>query len=75
MRKILLLFNLILSTIEEKKVKLVYEHFRHGARFPESNLNSEKKDLFNVYHEFTSPALSCRSGCTGPSWAMPHAGR
>lgn len=52
MRKILLFFNLILSTIEEKKVKLVYEHFRHGARFPESNLNSEKKDLFNVYHEF-----------------------
>ena len=49
----LIIFSiLILLTLEERKIKLVYEHFRHGARFPESNLNSNNNDLFNIHHDF-----------------------
>ena len=51
MKNLILFSILILLTLEERKINLIYEHFRHGARFPESNLNSKNNDLFNIHHD------------------------
>ena len=42
------LFFTLFLTSHSKQLLFVFSIFRHGARSPKENINSEKKDIFNV---------------------------